>query len=1031
MALNKKYWRSVEELKENSSIVEKLEQNEFVEDLPTDKFLGNKENLASSATTRRDFLKYVGFTTAAASLAACEGPVVKSIPYVVKPDNIIPGIPNYYASSIANGEDFACVLVKTREGRPIKIECNNLASDLGSTNARMQASVLSLYDNNRLKNPLINGEEGTWSAFDKETKSKLDAVKAAGKKVVFLTGTTASPSTNSLISDFARQYENTSHVIYDAVSESGALDAYEKMYGERALPDYDFSKADVIIAIGADFLADWQGGGYDVSYTKNRVPKNGKMSRHIQFESNMSLTGANSDKRYMVKPSEQKQILLNIYNAITGKGSAKSTPHDEGVNAAIKQFKKAGANAVLVTGINDVNAQLLALEINRAIGSKALDVASPRYVRKGSDAAVNNLINSIKAGKVGALITYLTNPVYTLPNAKEFTEAIKKVDLTVAFAESKDETAEVVQFVGAIPHNLESWGDVHIKKGHFGLMQPTIKHLFNTRQFQDTLLKWMGNNSSYYDYIKNYWKANILKGTAWNQALHDGVLHSGVAVDTVNQSVFNEEIPSKVSQQDIAVKGAAAALNNSIKPADLELFLYTKVGLGNGQMANNPWLQELPDPITRTSWDNYITMSRIDAEAKGIKNRIVSNGALDGDLVSLTVNGVTIENIPVYIQPGQAPGSIGLALGYGRTSKAIQKEMQVGINAYPFYTNFKNAQPVTEIKKMSGNHKFACIQLQNTLMGRDEIIRETTLDDFINKPKESWNPKAHVQLDHQNVGLERVDLWEDFDDSLGIKFNLSIDLATCTGCAACVISCIAENNIPVVGKHEMRVSRDMHWLRIDRYYSSDMTVERGKEEGIFGTGEFFNAQTHPSDNPEVSFQPVMCQQCNHAPCETVCPVAATSHGRQGQNQMAYNRCIGTRYCANNCPYKVRRFNWFKYFDNDEFNYNMNNSLGKMVLNPDVVVRSRGVMEKCSLCIQMTQATILQAKKEGRPIKDGDFTTACSDACGTGSMTFGNINDKDSKVKKLKEDDRSFHLLDFVGTQPNVFYQLDIRNTNEA
>ncbi len=277
----------------------------------------------------------------------------------------------------------------------------------------------------------------------------------------------------------------------------------------------------------------------------------------------------------------------------------------------------------------------------------------------------------------------------------------------------------------------------------------------------------------------------------------------------------------------------------------------------------------------------------------------------------------------------------------------------------------------------------------------------------------------------------KVDLWEKFDDTIGTKFNLSIDLATCTGCAACVIACHAENNVAVVGKDEIRMSRDMHWLRIDRYYSSDMTVAKGKEEGIYGSGAFFDAQTDPSDDPEVSFQPVMCQHCNHAPCETVCPVAATSHGRQGQNQMAYNRCIGTRYCANNCPYRVRRFNWFKYFDNNEFDFNMNNDYGKMVLNPDVVVRSRGVMEKCSMCIQMTQATILTAKKEGRPVKDGEFQTACSNACSTGAMAFGDGNDSESNIAHLKEDDRTFNLLDFVGTRPNVFYQLDVRNTNEA
>ena len=1016
MASSKKYWKSVEELKENSSIVEKLRQTEFVEDLPTDQFLGDKESLESSSTSRRDFLKYVGFTTAAASLAACEGPVVKSIPYVVKPDEVTPGIADYYATSIADGYDFANILVKVREGRPIKIEPNRIAKTSGATNARVQASVLSLYDNNRLKGPKANGKDVDWSSFDKEIIGKLNELKASGESIVFLTGTNVSPSTSQLIQDFTALYGNVEHVSYDAVSESGALDAFEAMYGERALPDYDLSKADVIVSIDADFLADWQGGGFEVGYAKGRIPNHGKMSRHVHFESNMSLTGANADKRYMVKPSEQSHVLLNIYNAITGEGSAKTTSVDEGIQKVVKQLKSAGSKGLIVTGIQDENAQLIALAINKAIQSEAVNVATPRYVRNGNDAKVSQLVGNMKAGKVGAIVMLDTNPVYSLSNGSEFAEALKNVKLSVDFSMTNDETASVSQYVAATPHFLESWGDVNIKKGEFGLIQPTINPLFKTRQFQDTLLKWIGSSQSYYDYLKAYWNSNILNGTSWNQALHDGF-------------VIKDSLAYSAPTNIVDLSAAAAALESK-KTSDLELSLYTKVGLGNGQMANNPWLQELPDPITRTSWDNYLLVSRVDAEANGLKNWTVSNGALNGDMVNVTVNGITLENVPVYIQPGQAPGSVGLALGYGRKS-GVQNEMEIGLNAYPLYQDFNNHQPVS-IQKVEGEHEFACVQLQHTIMGReDEITKETTLADFVSKPKEEWNSKPHVSLDHQTVDADKVDLWENFDDSYGTKFNLSIDLAACTGCAACIIACHAENNVPVVGKSEIRMSRDMHWLRVDRYYSSEMTVERGKEEGIHGSGEFFNAQIDPSDDPDVTFQPVMCQHCNHAPCETVCPVAATSHGRQGQNQMAYNRCVGTRYCANNCPYRVRRFNWFKYFDNNEFDYNMNNDLGRMVLNPDVVVRSRGVMEKCSMCIQMTQATILKAKKEGRPVKDGEFQTACSNACSTGAMVFGDVNDSESKVSHVKEDDRTFHLLEFVGTRPNVFYQLDVRNTNEA
>src|SRR5690606_13614004 len=458
--------------------------------------------------------------------------------------------------------------------------------------------------------------------------------------------------------------------------------------------------------------------------------------------------------------------------------------------------------------------------------------------------------------------------------------------------------------------------------------------------------------------------------------------------------------------------------------------------MDDGQQANNPWLQEFPDPITRTSWDNYLTVSKADAEKLGLKNVNVANGALNGSYAEVTVNGTTLKNVPVIIQPGQAQGSVGLAFGYGRNA-GVKEEMRIGVNAYKLYHNFNAVQEVS-VSAASGMHEFACVQLHNTLMGRGDVIKETTLEVFNTKDKKHWNAVPVVSLNHQETPVTSpdVDLWDEFDRSIGHHFNLSIDLNACTGCGACVIACHAENNVPVVGKSEVRRSRDMHWLRIDRYYSSEESFENDitKKEEISGLGSSlseFGEMENPADNPQVVFQPVMCQHCNHAPCETVCPVAATSHGRQGQNHMAYNRCVGTRYCANNCPYKVRRFNWFLYAQNDEFDYHMNDDLGRMVLNPDVVVRSRGVMEKCSMCIQMTQKTILDAKREGRPIKDGEFKTACSAACSSGAMVFGDVNDKESEVVKQKASNRMYHLLGFKGTRPNVFYHTKIRNTEEV
>ena len=1018
MASNKKYWKSVEELKD-SSIVETLSKNEFVEEIPTDQFLGDKETLENSSTSRRDFLKYVGFTTAAASLAACEGPVRKSIPYVVKPDDVTLGVADWYATSMADGYDFSNVLVKTREGRPIQIMPNKEAN--GTTSARVQASVLSLYDEKlRLKEPQDKEAFLNWEDADAQIISKLNSLKEANKPVVLLTGTMASPSTNMIIEGFVAAYPNVKHVVYDAVSESGAAEAMLAMYGKRVLPNYHLEKAKTIVSFGADFLGDFH-GGFEKGYVAGRKPETGSMSYHVQFESNMSLTGANSDKRVVVKPSDQVFALLNLYNAITGSSvSSKTTSVDAEVKKMATELKKAGSKGVVLTGLNDKNAQLIALEINKVLNSEVIDTVNTLNIRQGNDVAVAELVSDMKAGKVGGLISYNVDPVYTLSNSSDFTEGLQKLELSVALSTEFNATAGAANFALPTPHFLESWGDTQFDAETYGLIQPTIQPLFNSRQLQDTLLIWSGDKTKYYDYLKSFATSNDLVGGSWNKALHNGFYKNQVV------EVESEETSS------VSISDVAATLSSSAKKASgFELNLYTKTGLGDGKQANNPWLQEFPDPITRASWDNYLTMSMADARDLGFSNPVKDNGAIDGDYAKVTVNGVSV-TVPVMVQPGQAKGSVGLAVGFGKTF-GLKEEMQVGVNAYPLYANGNNIQYGVSIEKVSGTHQFACTQVQKTIAGRHDILKVASLKEYNSSadPKHSWNKPAFVSYDHKEVEAKTIDLWDEHNREIGHHFNLSIDLTSCTGCGACVVACHAENNVPVVGKKEVRVGRDMHWLRIDRYYSSEVeTREDAKELGL-SRGDTYLALETEAENPEVTFQPMMCQHCNHAPCETVCPVAATSHGRQGQNQMAYNRCVGTRYCANNCPYRVRRFNWFNYSNNNEFDFNMNNEYGKMVLNPDVVVRSRGVMEKCSMCIQMTQATILKAKKEGRKIEKDEFATACSTACTTGAMVFGDVNNPDDEVAHLKEDKRAYHVLDYIGTKPNVVYQVKVNNTNEA
>ncbi|MFC2504546.1 MAG: 4Fe-4S dicluster domain-containing protein, partial [Capnocytophaga ochracea] len=948
-----------------------------------------KESIHNIPTSRRDFLKFLGFSTAVAALAGCEGAVHKTIPYVIQPESIVAGEANYYATCIADGFDFASVLVKTREGRPIAVLRNPEAKVGGAVNARILASILSLYDENR-KPPTIAGE-GFWQKIDTDTLSALEKAKAEGKQIVMLSQTLASPSSYALVELLKEKYPTFKLIEYDTISEEATLRAFEKRCGLRAMPDYDFSKAKLIVSFDADFLGDWNGGGYEAGYAQGRIPsKANGMSRHIQLEANLSLTGANADERIALTPQQLKVALAQFYIFLTEYQTSYSEDLPAEINEKLKaiadEVKKAGSDAVIVTGIDKDNAQELTFALNKRLKSKAFIPETPILTRKGDVTwKFKPLLTDMNEGKVGVLFINNLNSLYSLPNAEVFATGLKKVPFSVSFAMRADETAQQTTLWAPQPHYLESWGDVEFKYGHYGLMQPCIRPLFNTRQWQDCFLQWIGHNESYYDFIKSHWEAHILKGFSWEQALHDGTF-----VDKEKKFDFKQQeeerlslFRTKESFTDISI----SQLLISQSKTSFELTLYTSTALGDGQQANNPWLQELPDPIHRTTWDNFLTMHPNDAQTLGIENWHTADGALDGHQAKISGNGKSII-VPVLISPAQAQGSVGLALGYGRKA-GIQAEMQVGVNAFVLYKDHCKTQGV-QIEKAGGTHQFACLQLQNELVGRKNILKEISLDTFLNSSAEVWNPQPSKTKK---------------DPTTPHHFKLSIDLNACTGCAACVIACHAENNVPVVGKEEVRRSRDMHWLRIDRYESRE------------------------NEQRCVGFQPVMCQHCNNAPCETVCPVIATAHGQQGQNQMAYNRCVGTRYCANNCPYKVRRFNWFQYSENKQFNYNMNNEIGRMVLNPDVTVRSRGVMEKCSLCIQNTQAVILKAKREGRAVAPGEFNNvvACAAACNTGAMVFGDANEEGSKIAQLSASDRMYQLLAELGTDPNVMYQVKVRN----
>ncbi|MEM6318866.1 MAG: TAT-variant-translocated molybdopterin oxidoreductase [Bacteroidota bacterium] len=1063
---NQEVWTGTENFTNNPDFVKIVEQ-EFAHN-PVD--LATQDD--SLQANRRDFLKVLGFSLGAATVAAaCDTPVRRAIPYVVKSDAIVPGVATYYASTFVNGGDFCPVIVRTREGRPIKIEGNKMSSLTGgSTCARSQASVLSLYDTARLKGPKKKKEDGSfdvldWGNLDKEVSEQL----TSSSNIRVVTNSILSPTAKRALEEFKTKFPNTEVVTYDPVSSSAILQANYECYGLKTIPNYKFKEAEVIVGLSCDFLGTWiSPTEYSKGFVANRVIKSfdkAKMNRLYSVEGYMSLTGSNADHRIIIKPSELGAAIATLYNevaALAGGVRINAPALNDKAKVALKIVAKDlfahRGKSLVVSGSNNKQEQIVVNALNDLLGNygKTIEFGNASNQRQGIDLDVQNLIKDMKGGKVDALIVLDANPAFDLPNAADFADGMSKVKLKVSTSGLLNETTILCDYIAPESHYLESWGDVEPKKGHYGLVQPTINPLFDTREKGLILLNWSKSASvdltgeqPYYEYVQQTWQ-EIFKGqtdyakfqTFWDNTLHDGVYEKPqpeIAVD------FSEDV-------NITRLQVRKPLN-----AELEIQMYETVNMGAGQYATNPWLMEAADPITRTVWGNYMAIpikwggTRTFEAYKDLNQEEYRGKA---DLVEVEVNGVT-EKVTVVRQFGQKDNTFAIALGYGRDVVG-QTGKNIGSNVFPwlsigpdgntqYYAAVNNVSDSVEVDEL-----FACVQYHHTMgvKGTDEKTGETinvdeaaTVDDNVlarslgmqgfqgsltdrtiirtgdlDEVKEFAIDLMHEREHHQK--LNDYSIYPKYDDvyGQGHHWGLYIDLNACTGCGACQVSCMAENNVPVVGKTEVARHHEMTWLRIDRYYYGDY------------------------ENPNVVYQPMMCQHCDNAPCENVCPVAATNHSSEGLNQMTYNRCIGTRYCANNCPYKVRRFNWLDYttadlFPSNEFPINGEevpfgaDNLTRMVLNPDVTVRSRGVIEKCSFCVQRIQEGKLTAKREGRALRDGDILSACESACGEDAMVFGDMNDPNSRVTQKIKSSLVYQVLEETNWKSSVFYSAKITNKN--
>jgi molybdopterin-containing oxidoreductase family iron-sulfur binding subunit len=1050
---DKTYWRSLEELAD-SPIFEEFVQREFPQ---------HAEEW-NDPVERRTFLKLMGASLALAGVSGCViQPPEKIVPYVKQPEEEVPGKGLYFATAFSLGGIATPLLARSNEGRPTKLEGNpdhpnnrnSDPNDKGSsaTDIFSQASILTLYDPDRSQTPLYRTETRPWTQFMGEIRGLIEkegdgiqAKKGAGLR--FLTETITSPSLAAQMKSVLTDFPEAKWHQYEPANRDNARAGAMMAFGQAVNTIYDFSKADRILSLGSDFLAAMPGTlRYARDYAaKRRVGgERPEMNRLYVIESTPTTTGANADHRFSVKPTEMEKLALRVslglshirsmreYSQPNGQAEARLKPsgdlswHDAIINDLDSHR---GASIVIVGDDQPPFIHAVAHDLNDALDNigKTVFYTDPLEANSVDETqSLRELVNDIDAGKVETLIIIGGNPAYNTPaDLRLDFNRLEKVKLRAHVSLYNDETSDICHWHIPTTHYLESWGDARSYDGTVTLVQPLIQPLYEGRSAYEVLALFSENyDRKPYDIVKEYWRSQTGVGQAlssgsgsdagrmpanrpqdagapgsgapvdfeswWRKCLHDGfVPNSALPTKTV---ALKSDWPNQSSQN--------ADRMSALPAGGYEVIFRTDPSIYDGCFANNGWLQELPKPLTKLTWDNVALISANTAKRIGVKAQDYDKGKKGReafvDQIDLKVNGRGIsKSLPAWIMPGQPDDVITIHLGYGRAHAGRVGNGQ-GFNAYEIRTADAAWTAFgAQATKAAGHYELGATQIHFSMEGRD-LLREISIEEYL-KEKDF----LREEQEKQKKELHELSLYPDFDyknQGNGYAWGMSIDLNSCVGCNACMIACQSENNIPIVGKDQVIRSREMHWIRIDAYFKGDAN----KPEGPF-------------------FQPVPCMHCENAPCEPVCPVHATVHSSEGLNDMVYNRCVGTKYCSNNCPYKVRRFNFYLYQDWETPTY-------QLMRNPEVTVRSRGVMEKCTYCVQRIQSAKIQSEIEGRQVHDGEIVTACQSVCPTEAIVFGNINDPNSKVSKLKALDRDYSLLGELNTRPRTTYLSALRNPN--